>query len=511
MTLKPEKINVSVKETSGAMSAVHFRHNWSEKIARHVTSLFRRSPPSNGLPRLLIDGSTPVNGKHQQQLPSAVLSDPVGHRVFSGPTDASGSSTPLIPRNHTGKNDKGKSKALDSLQPVKQASFNSNLNSKSINVLNTSNLPEALLRDESPSTATTTAQLVHSNPSSRDSKSRRGSISRTIERVASGSLSMFGSVSGASSPKQLSPGGSSVGGLSGEKKARFINILQNISAWRPNKFASSSTARREDLPKTTGHGEYEHVTSTDCTRSLGIAAGAAAAAGQGPNSRRSEEALRYYRHQQEAEDAGVLTAARRASSWGLGDRELNDMVSVQSVEQILTEQVMNVGAGGLCSTNIPPIPRVTSSELAATYSNDNDAQGEEADGGDEEVSIQDSESAFAKRYGSPVEHDDWSSLHSFEDKRDAQEGEEGAVVVEEVAVPVEVVQGSGLFQLDNSSESSEWDDGSSQSQGDEGDDFEEEDEYSQDEDAVTFSPRPRRQHHGVDAAEETDDEDEQED
>jgi hypothetical protein len=78
----------------------------------------------------------------------------------------------------------------------------------------------------------------------------------------------------------------------------------------------------------------------------------------GPNMRRSDEGLRRYTYVDADEGAGsgavgygtqlsgLLTAARRASSWGQGDKEeYTEMVSVRSVEQGLNEHL--VGARGV--------------------------------------------------------------------------------------------------------------------------------------------------------------------
>lgn len=73
--------------------------------------------------------------------------------------------------------------------------------------------------------------------------------------------------------------------------------------------------------------------------------------GVNPNSRRSEEALRFFRYAEEDggddDEGGRLTAARRASSWGQGDKELLEVVSVTSIERELNDHEMNVGAGGV--------------------------------------------------------------------------------------------------------------------------------------------------------------------
>jgi hypothetical protein len=111
-----------------------------------------------------------------------------------------------------------------------------------------------------------------------------------------------------------------------EKRSRFGLFLN----WRPTKFQS-----------TTSPSSY---TQSPSPRTLGTVSGG------NPNSRRSEEALRFFRYTQSSEDdeGGRLTAARRASSWGQGDHiELHEVVSLTSIERELNDHDMNVGAGGV--------------------------------------------------------------------------------------------------------------------------------------------------------------------
>jgi len=110
-----------------------------------------------------------------------------------------------------------------------------------------------------------------------------------------------------------------------EKRSRF-----GFLNWRPTKFQSTSPP--------------SPYTQSPSPRTLGTVSGG------NPNSRRSEEALRFFRYTQSSEDddeGGRLTAARRASSWGQGDKELHEVVSVTSIERELNDHDMNVGAGGV--------------------------------------------------------------------------------------------------------------------------------------------------------------------
>ena len=117
-----------------------------------------------------------------------------------------------------------------------------------------------------------------------------------------------------------------------EKRSRLGLFLN----WRPTKFQSTTSP-----PTPFTQSPY---TQSPSPRTLGTVSGA------NPNSRRSEEALRFFRLTQGSEDddeAGRLTAARRASSWGQGDKELHEVVSLTSIERELNDHDMNVGAGGV--------------------------------------------------------------------------------------------------------------------------------------------------------------------
>ena len=116
-----------------------------------------------------------------------------------------------------------------------------------------------------------------------------------------------------------------------EKRSRFGLFLN----WRPTKFQSTTSPSSP-------------YTQSPSPRTLGTVTGG------NPNSRRSEEALRFFRYTQSSEDndeGRKLTAARRASSWGQGDKELHEVVSLTSIERELNDHDMNVGAGGVSRDN----------------------------------------------------------------------------------------------------------------------------------------------------------------
>ncbi|KAF8150112.1 kinase-like domain-containing protein [Crassisporium funariophilum] len=364
ITSPVNKINVSVNETSGAMSAVHFRWRWGGKIAKHVTSLFRNVRP---LPR----SQAPLLDYSDAEPRGAVMSDP--HDMVRRNKSVEGAmSSPTVVN-------KGKAKA-EFHKPPKAAKDAKASRSKSIE-----NWPSA--RTQTPSVPAP--------------KARRGSDAGLLTREVS-SLSKSAS----------------------EKKTRFGLFLN----WRPNKYPQPAGTIAPGA-------DYTHVQST---RAFGTHA-------QGtPSSRRSEEALRYLRQAQSSDDGANLTAARRASSWGQGDKELHEVVSVTSVEHTLNEHDMNVGAGGLSHKGDGgPVAGPSGYRLEPVIADETSFEEEDIDA----------------RYGQPC-YDDSSTIAS-----EAGEWQRGSEM------------------------SSEFDDGDGDD--DDDDEFVDDDESSDQENGVTFSPRRR--------------------
>jgi [calcium/calmodulin-dependent protein kinase] kinase len=128
----------------------------------------------------------------------------------------------------------------------------------------------------------------------------------------------------------------------------------------------------------------------------------------------------------------LLTAARRASSWGQGDTELTELVSVQSIGQDLNEQEMNVGAGGIAKEGslVPAVGGMPSVVAASTSASEAVAKaivnsrrlsmtpvaasgsgsGASAPGGGLDVSLREED---IQRYGPPV-FDDTSTIGSVD-------------------------------------------------------------------------------------------------
>jgi len=107
-----------------------------------------------------------------------------------------------------------------------------------------------------------------------------------------------------------------------------------------------------------------------------------------PSTRRSEEALRMYRPSPSSSDSisragggGLLTAARRASSWGQGDEGGFEIQSVRSMDAAQEQEmeVMLVGAGGVQNQGGVVVPDPTSAATSACASPGGAASDDEGD------------------------------------------------------------------------------------------------------------------------------------
>ena len=208
-------------------------------------------------------------------------------------------------------------------------------------------------------------------------KTCRGSYANSLARHVSPSTSKSGS----------------------EKRTRFGLFLN----WRPTKFQS---------PASPSSGSSSYTQSAN-PRTLGTISGG------NSNSRRSEEALRLIRNTLSSEDDGRLTAARRASSWGQGDKELHEVVSVTSIERELNDHEMNVGAGGVSRDGD------TTAATAAGSSSFQLFDSIMGGGGSAAVVPQETFADVNERYGLPFYDEDSSTLASGTgDDDDWQRGSE---------------------------------------------------------------------------------------
>jgi len=367
---KASPIDVSVHETSDAMSVVHFRWRWTGRLVQQVSSLFRGvrpltrqevqpGPGAQRYPRQRQrreHRQLGTNSMGAMSVPETSHSRKSASLVHLHAPDAGvpfpGSAHENRTSGSSGKKDKGKAKANQNLQrhqthtPRTLKRLQSKGGSKS-------------LRSKSIERWSSRDALQGSNP-----KARRGSDTKiwTGESDSAGS-SRVPSGSSSSSPV--------------EKRARFASIFQGISSWRPNKYApqvSTTSTNKQQHVIVASPTEYNGLQSSQARTFVVGSSSGIVMPNPTPNTRRSEEALRYYSasigagvgstgppiafEDDDAANAGaLLTAARRASSWGQGDTELAELVSVQSVGQDLNEQEMIVGAGGIAKEGIsvPPV------------------------------------------------------------------------------------------------------------------------------------------------------------
>ena len=291
--LAPAKIDVSVNEASDAMSAVHFRWRWGGKIAKHITSVFRNVRPVYLSSSALTDDVTGVKSDPHVR---SVNHDLVQNKYDKGKWKATTTTTTTEPNNHSPK--RTNSKATRNLHPKSNDHW-----------------------------------------CSQGDSSAGGGGSQTSVNVSGREISPLISKSG---------GGGGGRGVSGsEKRSRFGGLFSN---WRPTKF------QQQQQPSSSSSNTNSPSSYTQPPIPFGMISGAH------PSSRRSEEALRFFRNTSNVDDGredeegidelgigGRLTAARRASSWGEGDKKelLHEVVSVTSIERELDEHEMNVGAGGV--------------------------------------------------------------------------------------------------------------------------------------------------------------------
>ena len=375
-------IDVSVHETSDAMSAVHFRWRWGGKLVQQVSSLLR------GVRPLTRQELRPARGVQRQPQYRQVGVNSIPESRHSGKTAASvnlqdAEADVPFPGNSDSRKDKGKAKATQQNQqqqpsPRTLKRPNSKGGSKSLRSKSIERWPQTLR-----GTGVSMSELQGSNP-----KARRGSDTKiwTGEMDRAGS-SRGASGSSASSPITPNTPNHAVNGRSGtvEKRARFASIFQG---WRPNKYAAASTSTTRHHVVVASPTEYAQLQSSEARQFVvGSSSRIVMPSPTTPNTRRSEEALRYYGQSasmgtrfgstgppiafddDDPENAGaLLTAARRASSWGQGDTELTELVSVQSVGQDLNEHEMNVGAGGIAreGISVPAVGGLPSVVAAST-------------------------------------------------------------------------------------------------------------------------------------------------
>ena len=276
---------MSSDETSDAMSAVHFRWRWGVQITRRISSLFRkgqrvREPPSKF--------------EHSDRGP--VRSDPhlkiarnIADKSFtsSTPTVYHVASSPAISDKAGAKTDKGKKRADP--RPPKHTTFKSG--SKSLRSRSIERWPSGPCRG-TPSPV----RVQGSAP-----KARRGS-----ETILVQSNKIEGSSSQSSPTTAERP------------RARFAGFLTSISHGRPNKYSSSSPhgSSRVGIADPSSSNLRLPTPITTISRTTGARTQADHV------TRRSEEALRYYRTGRPVDDdedggdsqlRGALPAGVRAT------------------------------------------------------------------------------------------------------------------------------------------------------------------------------------------------------
>ncbi|KAG6840391.1 hypothetical protein C0991_007021 [Blastosporella zonata] len=128
-------------------------------------------------------------------------------------------------------------------------------------------------------------------------------------------------------------------------RSRFANIF-NIKQWRPNKFSQSSSS-------TAVSATYRAAANVSSPAAI---------------TRRSEEVFRHYRTESQDTENGLLTADRRASSWGQGDHpaEFTDAISLSSYDYILSGAATSTLSGVYGDRFAPRTPSRLSTNIATS-------------------------------------------------------------------------------------------------------------------------------------------------
>ncbi|KAG5644172.1 hypothetical protein DXG03_009013 [Asterophora parasitica] len=477
------KIAVSQSETTDVISTVHFRWNWNV-VSRRISSLFRRSRDhghSQHHQREREDSGDrgPVRSdpyvkvrRHQ-----SARVDGTSHPYGSSLVSYSASTSKATSR-------KGKHTAGDR-EPDTYLLKDASRTAKGAGAFAaTSKGQRSKSIEQWPGPGSDSASRSTSAIPEAAFQGRRGSVTllvgdRNRERGRDGT-GRFASVSG-----QASLGGTVPAG--GERpKARFANLFHfnTITNWRPNKFASGSSAAGGASPLDSKPPSSSASTISSVT--------------QRKRLRRSEEGLRTHHYRlhglggpstvrTNVNNASVgdiamnapLTVDRRASSWGQGDQpiEFAEVMSLASSYEYHLEREREREASGVSSGPTAIwidrdrdrdrfAPRTSSRlstnvALGANGEDENLEEDSEGDGvGDEE-----------RRFGPACIDEDSSTIASADGEWHNGLG--------------------GSEHHDDDDNDSDDDDEESRGEGDDGENDDESDDDDQEEHAVTFSPRRR--------------------
>lgn len=421
-------------------------------------------------------------------IPDQVVSDPPSQRDhFPGPEPSNASATIV-------QVDKGKQKAEPSrARTLKRPASKG---TKSLRSKSTERWSEM-----SRGNSTSTSALQQAGVEGSSAKPRRGSDPRALDRAGVSNMTFTPITSTTTAtPRTVSKGKevairpqppSATTSTRGKRRARFsLFNISNVINWRPNyaQFRSgtggaSGTTSTAALvastsavaPSTPLESEVEPVIPEE-TQSIAEIVQTPA------NMRRSEEALNRQPFNIDHDDPGILTAARRASSWGQGDTDLAEIVNVPSIGYNLNEHDMIVGAGGVAVDGItvpavlpgPSTPRNAPRVMSQTPRQfQNGAEDDEY-----------------RRYGEPVYDDDSSTIdqdvHDYEDDHDHDHDHDDIDDDDDLDERGSWQRGSQLDVFDDQSHDGDDGDEFDQESSDEEDDEDEDDEPRG---PVTFSPR----------------------
>ncbi|RXW20703.1 hypothetical protein EST38_g5160 [Candolleomyces aberdarensis] len=319
------KIQITAGEASDAMSSVRFRWNWGARVTRRISNLFSKPRGSAGGPTRAPPTLSQIGeGSSSSRRSNGVRSDP--HGSSGGETNSRATASSMT--------------SPSRIRPRVQTNA----------VYHVASSPG----------------LFPARPSEKKDKGKKkedssGRGSHHHHHTSHGGSSHDVPIKRRQGSEQTDPSATTPSTTSSSPM-----VLSQLKSWFPlfNNRSSERANQQVDLnrnTKPTAAGQQQQQQPSQQQRS-GTASNAnriSSIRGE-PGIRRSEEALRYYRSGQNSQsNDGMLTAARRASSWGQGDEpmEFAEVMSITSMDLQLNDNDYLFGVGGIEPRSYRPRPR----------------------------------------------------------------------------------------------------------------------------------------------------------
>ncbi|KAJ2917354.1 hypothetical protein MD484_g3075, partial [Candolleomyces efflorescens] len=334
-TSAASKIKITADETTDAMSSVRFRWNWGARVTRGLSNLFSRPRGAAGGPRRAPPPLSEIGeGSSSSKRSNGVRSVP--HESSSGGTGSRGTSSMT---------------SQSRVRPRVQTAVHHVASSPG---LFPARAPEKKDKGKKKEDSTGRAGAHHHHHHSHAGPSRDVPIKRRQG-------------SEPTDPSVTTPSTSSSSPMVFNQLKSWFPIFNSRSSERANQPPLDNRNSKRNAAGQQQQHQIPPPPSQQPRSGTASTANRMSSNRVEPGTRRSEEALRYYRSGHHSQsDEGILTAARRASSWGQGDEPLEfaEVMSVTSMDLQLNdnEYLFGVGgvepkAGGFAPKSYKPKPR----------------------------------------------------------------------------------------------------------------------------------------------------------